>query len=177
MALRPRYFDNARLAIDLALLHGAKGTDAGRMSNFSATPPDWVCPGCSRAKAEIARLDRHGNFYCALHLHHDHLYDGLVARMLGANYQEICAELSAKIQGILRFQDVYVCMDCNRADGSAKKMIKAPEYFSFSPSEIARFIIVQPNAGHEILRDIPAAVYADASDEFLAKLKQGALDA
>lgn len=166
-----RYFDNARLAIDLALSLGAKGTDSGTMSNFSRTPPDWHCPACRRTKAQIARLDKHSNFYCALHFHHDHLYEGIV-ESLGLNEFCVGEELASGIESLVRFAPSFVCMDCNMADSRAARSLSVPKHFSFSPAEIGMF--VQPSAGSNHTIDIEAArtAFGKVVGKFTAALEQ-----
>ena len=163
--LRPRYFDNARLAVDLALALGAKGTDAGTMSNFSSVPTDWVCPGCARSKREIARLDKNSNLYCAIHSHHDHLHEG-IAETVGFSLLAIDQDLGAIMESMVRFSNSWVCMDCNMADGLAKRMICAPKYFSFSPAEIRKFIDVKHCASHKVIKDIAERTLLEIIDSY-----------
>ncbi len=49
--------------------------------------------------------------------------------------------------GIGRFPDELICGDCNSADGIAKRKLALPSEWSFSPSEIARFVTVGPHSG------------------------------
>jgi rubredoxin len=139
-----KYYDNARLAVDLALALGAKGTDSGNMSNFSEVPPDWYCPCCGRDKRQIARLDKNQNIYCSLHLHHDHFGDEVINRIPDGFFVPNFRE------SFCRFSDVLVCSDCNIAEPRAKALVGAPTYFSFAPYEIGYFIKVRPNAPHAV---------------------------
>lgn len=158
-----RYFDNARLAIDLALELGAKGTDAGTMSNFCDTHPQWVCPGCCRNKTQIARLDNNGNFYCAIHFHHDHMYEGILAGLkLEPFHMDGTGTLHGAISSMTRFGGYNVCMDCNMAEGRAKKAIGAFKHFSFSPEEIRHFVIVENRKSHKIDVDAARRIYDSA---------------
>ena len=104
-----RYFDNARLAVELAIELGAKGTSAGTMSGFSDTPPDWKCPGCQRDKAGIARLNKHAEFYCAIHLHHDHSGEQVVED-LGITWFRASETLRQRVDAQARFLCTKVCM-------------------------------------------------------------------
>lgn len=144
-----RYFDNARLAVDLAIELGAKGTSAGTMSGFSDTPPDWKCPGCQRDKSSIARLNKHAEFYCAIHLHHDHSGEQ-VFENLGTTWSQASEALRDAVNAQVRFSCSMVCMDCNRIDAAAKKLVGAPTHFSFSAEEIAAFIIPAYRKAHRI---------------------------
>ena len=47
-----------------------------------------------------------------------------------------------------RFAQVFVCMHCNAADGTAKRELELPPRFSFTPSEIARFVQPQVHGPH-----------------------------
>ena len=142
-----RYFDNARLAVDLAVELGANGTSAGTMSAFSETPPDWFCPGCGRYKQDIARLTRSGEFYCAFHLHHDHSIEE-IADGLGVYW--LSDEIYPTLKSWSRFDDTYVCMDCNRIDSQAKRIVSAPKHFSFSAEEIYKFARVERRQSHKV---------------------------
>jgi len=144
-----RYFDNARLAVELAIELGAKGTSAGTMSGFSDTPPDWKCPGCQRDKAGIARLNKHAEFYCAIHLHHDHSGEQVVED-LGITWFRASETLRQRVDAQARFLCTKVCMDCNRIDAQAKKLVGAPTHFSFSAEEIASFIVSSYRKSHRI---------------------------
>lgn len=161
------YHDNARLAVDLALELGAKGTHAGTMSNFCKTEPEWRCPGCRRSKKQIARLNKHGEFFCAIHLHHDHIGDR-VAELVG--HDAFAFIFDDDILNVLnsfhRFQKTYICMDCNLVDAHAKRKISAPKFFSFSPAEIAEFAIAMPRAAHKVNEYAAGRVLALALPEF-----------
>lgn len=159
------YYDNARLAVDLALALGAKGTHAGTMSNFCKTEPEWLCPGCRRGKKRIARLNKHGEFFCAIHQHHDHLGDEItdIVKNNAFMYDD---EIRCVMGSFYRFQATYICMDCNLADAHAKRKVSAPKCFSFSPAEIAEFAIVTPKVAHKINEYAAARVLARALPEF-----------
>lgn len=106
---------------------------------YSGLPPDWRCPGCRRNKFEILRWtllypDKpeksvHG-WAGGYHKHHDH---GTEPR--GA------AEPP-------RFATSVICEQCNSADGAAKRKLKLPGNFSFSPSEIGLFVKGFPHGKH-----------------------------
>lgn len=90
----------------------------------------WKCPGCHREKRDILRWTQrkpHNQvFYgwiAPLCLHHDH-------------------------SNTNRFPETLICGDCNSADGTAKRKLKLPKNFSFSPDEIRHFISPVPNAPH-----------------------------
>lgn len=156
--MKPKYFDNARLAVDLALSLGAKGTDSGNMANFSKVDPDWICPGCARDKINIARLDKNGNLFCSIHNHHDHLFE-LIAEKTGVTDAYSSRRVNFAIKTMCRFKDEHICMDCNLADAYMKRVVGAPKNFSFSPREIYDVVCPGPNQAHYIPPSEARAVY------------------
>jgi hypothetical protein len=74
------------------------------------------CPVCGRGELEFG-----GRWS----LHHDHAY--------GSKYDK-------RRDADARFPAKLICHFCNMADGEAKKRLKLPKGFSFSPAEISRFI-------------------------------------
>ncbi len=111
--------------------------------------PDWICPSCRRSKFEILRwtmrfprtANRFEDWMAGLHEHHDHArsWTGV---------------------GTARFLPIILCDQCNAADGAAKRRLKLPENFSFSPSEIGRFVTATPHGKHAIDYDIAARIYS-----------------
>jgi predicted Fe-S protein YdhL (DUF1289 family) len=102
-------------------------------------PESWRCPGCGRSKFEIMRWTNrkvknsikcspYKDWMAVLHRHHDH------------------AENSTKI----RFDETVICHQCNIADAAAKKKLNLDGCFSFSPSEIRRFVKATPHSKHQI---------------------------
>jgi hypothetical protein len=75
-----------------------------------------------------------------LHRHHDHSVE------LFSNQEP-------------RFPETIVCDQCNAADGSAKRKLKLPENFSFSPKEIATFVSATPHDKHKIDYKLAHAIY------------------
>ncbi|ATY34961.1 hypothetical protein CVN68_22655 (plasmid) [Sphingomonas psychrotolerans] len=62
--------------------------------------------------------------------------------------------------GTARFLPTVLCDQCNTADGAAKRRLKLPENFSFSPSEIGRFVASTPHGKHQIDYDLAAEIYS-----------------
>lgn len=58
-----------------------------------------------------------------------------------------------------RFPGTVICDQCNAADGLAKRKLGLPSDFSFSPTEIGRFIIATPYGKHKIDYDKARSVY------------------
>jgi hypothetical protein len=108
---------------------------------FIQSDPEYVCPSCGRHKYEIlTKFKKSGLTIGRLVEHHDHATDCGMPR---------------------GFPSTYICDDCNRSEGTAKKLIGAPAWFSFAPEEIGRFIKVQPNVKHELHLDTAKKVYSD----------------
>ena len=97
-----------------------KGAHSPRL--WAEVGPHWTCPACKRDKFQILRWTtrnpRSPNAYqdwlAVLHKHHDHSVDRMFSK-LG------------------RFPPTIICDQCNMADGRAKKKLKLPAEFSFSP--------------------------------------------
>lgn len=111
--------------------------------------PDWTCPSCRRSKFEILRwtmrfprtVNRFEDWMAGLHEHHDHArsWTGV---------------------GKARFVPTILCDQCNAADGAAKRRLKLPENFSFSPSEIGGFVVATPHGKHAIDYGLAASIYS-----------------
>jgi rubredoxin len=141
--------------------YGAKGLDLN--NNWALVNGNWSCPACNRHKVDILRLSDRGILLANLDEHHDHIsnYVGRRARELyGEQWLADARPGSARLVDYLEkmvssFLPVLVCTDCNTADGKAKALMKGgiPDDFSFSPSEIGKFIDPIPNKEHGI--DVP----------------------
>lgn len=111
---------------------------------YASIGPDWRCPGCHRTKYQAMRWtmlfrnspNRYEGWACGLHKHHDH----------------------GPRPG--RFPETLICEQCNSADGAAKRGLKLPRDFSFSPQEINRFVIATPHGWHLINYIAAAHLYA-----------------
>lgn len=117
---------------------------------FQGLPPDWRCPGCARTTFEILRWTlrfphRPDAFYGwvgGYHKHHDHSGDHL---QFNGPYG--------------RFPATVVCEQCNSADSAAKRKLKLPAWFSFSPAEIRAFVSATPHGKHLIDYVIARQIY------------------
>jgi hypothetical protein len=109
-------------------------------------PENWQCPGCLRTKFQILRwttlnpkspMARKMGWALGYHTHHDHAADkfGLSAPPFWFSP---------------RFERIVICEPCNGADGAAKRKLKLPKDFSFSPAEIQRFVTSFPHGKHLI---------------------------
>lgn len=110
--------------------------------------PNWVCPACHRSKFQVlrwtTRFPRSPNAFqdwmAPLHKHHDHS-----AGVLSNRFS--------------RFPETIICDQCNVADGTAKRKLKLPKTFSFSPTEIAVFVVATPHDKHTINYEMAHAIY------------------
>jgi len=78
-----------------------------------------------------------GTLTCRIVHHHDHALDKPGAIKFPWPFQR-------------RFSTIAVCEDCNLLDSRAKKIVKAPKWFSFSPEEIRYFAEVVEGGKSEI---------------------------
>jgi rubredoxin len=136
---------NDELLADLQQVHGAREVTRETLRRFHEVSPDWRCPACCRSKAEIARLDKNGHLLCRIVSHHDHFTD------FARNSLEFEAWPVVEI-AFKRFPPTLMCQDCNVADVAAKRVVDAPQEFSFAPHEITYFINVARNAPHTMNR-------------------------
>lgn len=108
----------------------------------------WICPGCGRSKFQIMkwtkRFPNKSNSFmgwvAALHKHHDHSID----------FNE-----SAQA----RFPETLISGQCNGAEGTAKRKLKLPGNFSFSPQEMHSFIKATPHSKHEINYEVALDIF------------------
>jgi rubredoxin len=175
-----RHVDGVMSPLTRRLLrdHGAVEVD---MTEFwMMTSQDWCCPVCKRNKAEIVRKDKNGRLICRLVEHHDHMKDilgkrfsAISATLKGGVVADGAAERFAKRSSsmVSAYNNVVICQDCNNADASAKKAVGTPVDFSFSPGEIARFIIPSKNTSHGIDADMARQIWADAEETFKLRMK------
>jgi len=156
-----RYRGNEDLLAQLLEEHGAERPSDELTIAFFATPVDWRCPVCARAKWEFARLNHKGWLHCRIVSHHDHFPDDFHLQRVAAVVRErprVCSReetaafeaLYAEVDTLERFRPVDICDDCNRADPHGKKAAGAPSYFTFAPHEIAAFITPRIGAGVEV---------------------------
>lgn len=142
------------------------------------TPTTWRCPVCDRKKSELLKLNKHGDLSGQLHEHHDHMSDLAKKRFdeISASKENVIADLIAQkfvirlSYALAAYDKTIICSDCNSADKQAKKIVSAHKYFSFSPSEISKFIIVKNNLEHEIDEDILKEIWKEQSITFKTRL-------
>jgi hypothetical protein len=102
-----------------------------QVPNLARRHPEWLL-----ARHELHRNLRHHRLQPLRAVpHHDHGADG------GQRAQ--------------RFAPTLICFYCNIAEGRAKRMLKLPKDFSFSPVELSMFIVGYPH--RRITEDLEAA--------------------
>lgn len=146
---------------------------------WAMTPQSWVCPACDRSKPELVRLNKNGDLMCRLVEHHDHMGDVLQTqfqrhsvsrdKVVATDLAEEFAKRSAAM--VSAYDNTIICNDCNNADPRAKKIIGAPDDFSFSPAEIRQFISVRANEPHEILPDEATRVWKSCAPSFTLRME------
>lgn len=143
------------------------------------TPHAWKCPACGRSKLEIARVNTKGEAMCWLVEHHDHMQDVLKKRFQELSVQqevvvadahsEEFAKRSASM--ISAYENTLICMDCNNADADAKKAVRAPAAFSFSPNELRRIVIPKPNQMVGVDQDMAISIWSEIKETFELRMK------
>ena len=144
-----------------------------------ATPTDWICPVCKRIKEKLVKINKHGDLSGHLHEHHDHMADLAKKRFdqISAQQTNVIADnISEKFvkrlaYALASYDNTIICSDCNVADTDAKKIISAHKDFSFSPTDISKFIIVSDNNKHEINYKIAKEMWDIQTINFQERLK------
>lgn len=162
---------------ELAAAFSAKGLHLNRW--WVLTPMDWRCSGCGRVKKDIVRLNKHGFLTCHLHDRHDHI-DNILEKefelLLKSQGKIIADEVSEKFikraaYGLAAFDKTIICSDCNKAEGVAKALASTNEDFTFSPSEISKFVIPKDNHEHGISTEIASEIWANGKAIFEKRLE------
>jgi hypothetical protein len=115
---------------------------------YASLSQDWRCPGCHRTKYQLIRWtmrypnspNQYLGWVGGVHRHHDH----------GSDDGRRPA----------RFPTTVMCEQCNDADKAAKRKLRLPNNFSFSPAEIRRFVIGTPHGWHLLNYAAAAREYA-----------------
>ena len=144
-----------------------------------ATPTDWICPVCKRIKEKLVKINKHGDLSGHLHEHHDHMADLAKKRFdeISAQQTNVIADnISEKFvkrlaYALASYDNTIICSDCNVADTDAKKIVSAHKDFSFSPTDISKFIIVSANNKHEINHKIAKEMWDIQTINFQERLK------
>lgn len=122
---------------------------------YKSLTEDWQCPCCNRTRFQLLRWtmrfpkspSRFEGWVVGLHTHHDHASDAY-----GGMYTFQGAAAA-------RFAPVIICEQCNSADSSAKKKLRLPENFTFTPIEVKSFIYPTAHGWHIINYTIAQDVY------------------
>lgn len=114
----------------------------------------WRCPSCARTAEELVRWSEiRGPSWRARY-----------GDAFGMGFTVHMAEHHCHGGG--RFPRVLMCGDCNSADGIAKRKLKLPADWTFSPAEIARFVTVTPYSGHTVIDYVVAKAIFDRNPRF-----------
>ncbi len=175
-------WENNKLIVNAALrLTGA--TDFEANSSWHTTPPNWSCPVCKRSKLHITRVVKRGVLQGHMHDHHDHIHEyaeSVAHKIIEIDkvtlYREYYSErkfINDNLCAFLRrFNKTLMCQDCNMADVNAKRYRgDLCSFFSFSPSEIASFIIPEAHNEHRIDRKKVDEVCSSLGDMHDYRLK------
>jgi rubredoxin len=143
------------------------------------TPQTWTCPACGRNKLDIARVNTKGEAMCWLVEHHDHMQDVLKKRfqelsvqreaVVADHHSEEFAKRSASM--ISAYENALICMDCNNADAEAKKAVRAPAAFSFSPNELRRIVIPNANKMVGVNQEMAKSIWVELKETFELRMK------
>jgi hypothetical protein len=168
---------NAQTKVMLAQF---KTTKLDLNSWWASTRTGWVCPCCKRAKPQIARLSNGSVLLCRLEFHHDHLADRAKRIFREINPRSDDRETniqSGRVKNALmlfveRFEETLICIDCNLSEGRVKLELarEIDPDFTFSPSEIASFVRVEPNRLHEVDFSQARMVWQAAKDDVMDRL-------
>jgi len=127
---------------------------------FAEKPPAWICPACARSKPQIVAPGPNVDVVACVYRHHDHIED-LIARFLDREVPKPLSRDESVARRLLkaelmrrfcRFKAVDVCHACNNVDTTAKKIVGAPWWFSFSPRGIRN--VIRPPAPYASLHKI-----------------------
>lgn len=106
-----------------------------RAKYLEAVRTGWRCPSCGRSAQELVRwTEIRGPSWRARY--GDEYGMGFTVVLTGHH-----------CHGAGRFRETLICGDCNSADGAAKRKLKLPASWSFTPTEIGAFVTVAPHSG------------------------------
>lgn len=111
----------------------------------------WRCPSYRRSAVELIRWSEiRGPSWRATH-----------GDKFGMGFTISFARHHCHGEG--RFPETLICGDCNSADGAAKRKLRLPKTWTYSPAELARFVMAVPHSGRvKIDYDVALAIYSDA---------------
>lgn len=143
-------------------------------SHWLGSDQEWICPCCNRTKFEISRVGNLNQILAKLVAHHDHMGD-----LLKESFNQIFASVGTHetrgtglnlveriASAFAAHDEVLICEDCNHADSDGKKLVKAPKHFSFTPSQIKRFIKPGPHRGHDIDEKAVREIWSEVEPVF-----------
>ncbi|MBB4116415.1 rubredoxin [Rhizobium sp. BK226] len=135
----------------------------------------WTCPCCRRSKPQLARVNSAGVLLCQIEVHHDHLGDWAERKFSEVNPRTDDKQTNIQIDWckhstlelVVRFDATPICLDCNLVEGRAKAYLGKAVFpdFSFSPSEIAQFIVAEDNQVHNFDRGKVEEIWNSLNDD------------
>lgn len=140
---------------------------------WATLPEDWRCPACQRSKFELLAweqlFDREGARACmhvkqvswGLCLDRHHYYHDWYARVC-RHHDHGTPE---------RFPEAVVCHQCTEREAAAKRVLRLPEDFSFSPAEIGGFTTAPPHSGEGTVDYYKAQVIYEAATYIFPQLE------
>jgi len=85
---------------------------------------------------------------------------------------EVSEKFAIKVAFALSaYDNTLICFDCNKADATAKRIAQTHQHFSFSPSEISRFVISSPNKEHRVNDKAVLNVWGSIKETFSLRLQ------
>lgn len=171
--------DGVNSPMSLAIKKHHRVDDFEMNSNWIGSAQDWFCPCCNRSKFQITRIGNKGQILAKSVVHHDHMGDALknafhtAFEAAGTNVEQNEGHrLVERIGGAFAaYEEVLVCEDCNNADTNAKKLVGSPAYFSFSLSQIARFIGPKNHQPHEVDKATAQRVWSEAMPAYELRMQ------
>ncbi|MEO8390725.1 hypothetical protein [Polaromonas sp.] len=171
--------DGVNSPVSLAIKRHHKVDDFEMNSNWIGSSQDWFCPCCNRSKFQITRVGSKGQILAKSVVHHDHMGEALkrafheAFEAAGTDVEQNEGQrLVERIGGAFAaYEEVLVCEDCNNADTNAKKLVGSPAYFSFSVSQIARFIAPKIHQPHEVDEATAQKVWSEAMPAYELRMQ------
>ncbi|MDP1956199.1 MAG: hypothetical protein Q8K71_17165 [Polaromonas sp.] len=168
---------NSPMAVTIQKHHRAD--DFEMNSHWIGSSQDWVCPCCKRTKFQISRVGGKGQILAKSVVHHDHMGEALkrafhtAFEVAGTDVEQNEGQrLVERIGGAFAaYEEVLVCEDCNNADTTAKKLVGSPAYFSFSLSQIARFIGPKNHQSHDVDKATAQRVWSEAMPAYELRMQ------
>ena len=148
-------------------------------SNWIGASQSWTCPCCARSKFQISRIGKKSQILAKLVIHHDHMGEAMEAAFhaefvkAGTSVEQVEGKRLVERMGgaFAAYDEVLICEDCNNADTQAKKEVGSPQFFSFSISQIQRFIHSGDHRQHTVNRSTAQQIWEQAQAAYELRMK------